>query len=218
MGFKAFLFDMDGTLIDNMGVHSQVWSEFLSAHDVLITPEEFYAQAAGRTNAEILHLLIGPHLDAGQVKDMSAQKEELYRQRYRPILRAVDGLEDFLRSASAAGIRMAVASSAGHENIAFHLSGLGLRAYFQAVVGSEDVLRGKPDPDLFLTAADRLGVFPADCLVFEDTPTGLEAARRAGMQAVALTTSYCPEVLSQNTAVLHVEPDYSKLTIRDLLS
>jgi beta-phosphoglucomutase family hydrolase len=218
MGYKAFLFDMDGTLIDNMGVHSQVWSEFLAGHGVPITPAEFYAQAAGRTNAEILRQLIGPHLEDDQVEVMSTQKEELYRWRYLPIMRAMDGLADFLHAAHAAGIFMAVASSAGHENISFHLSGLGLSDYFQAVVGAEDVLHGKPHPDLFLAAAKRLGVLPANCLVFEDTPTGLEAARRAGMQAVALTTSYPAEILSQNPTVLRVEPDFSSISPQNFLS
>jgi beta-phosphoglucomutase family hydrolase len=218
MGYRAFLFDMDGTLIDNMGIHSQVWSEYLADLGVSITPPEFFARAAGRTNAEILRLLIGPHLQDDQVEDMSAHKENLYRLRYRPIMQAVNGLEYFLRSARAFGCLQAVASSAGLENIAFHLSGLGLNAYFQTVVGAEDVRHGKPNPDLFLTAAERLGVNPAECLVFEDTPTGLEAARRAGMRAIALTTSYPAETLSQNPAVLRVAPDFASLSPQEFLS
>lgn len=216
MGYKAYLFDMDGTLIDNMGVHSQVWSEFLAGQGVSITPEEFYARAAGRTNAEILRQMIGPHLDESQLKSFAAQKETLYRQRYQPIIRPMDGLPEFLHAAQDQGIRMAVASSAGRRNIDFHLSGLGLGDYFSALVGAEDVERGKPFPDLFLTAAKRLETSPADCLVFEDTPAGLEAARRAGIRAVALTTSYSADVLGQDPTVMHIAADYTSLSPREL--
>ena len=94
---------MDGTLIDNMGIHSLVWCEFLAGQGVSITPDEFYTRAAGRVNAEILRQLIGPHLEDEQVEEMSAQKEDLYRRRYRPIMQVVAGLEDFLRSAYGGG-------------------------------------------------------------------------------------------------------------------
>jgi beta-phosphoglucomutase len=216
MEFKAYLFDMDGTLVDNMGIHNQVWIEFLRTHGVNITPAEFYERAAGRTNAEILRHMIGPHLEDVQIMRMSAQKEELYRSRYRPIMKPVPGLSVFLQLMRTHGIAAAVASSAGHENIEFHLSGLGLRAYFDAVVGAEDVRLGKPAPDLFLTAAARLGIAPADCLVFEDSPAGLEAACRAGMQAVAFTTSYPANDLSSNPAVMRIEADFTRISPLDL--
>jgi beta-phosphoglucomutase len=218
MTVHAFIFDMDGTLIDNMGTHTQVWSEYLAEHGVHITPERFFAFSAGRTNAEILRQLIGSHLDDAQVETMAAEKEAHYRRRYRPRMRPVDGLTDFLRHAAQLKVALAVASSAGHENIAFHLDGLGLRDRFHVVVGAEDVRNGKPHPDLFLTAAARLGIDPESCLVFEDTPAGLEAAQRAGMPAVALTTSYPAEVLAQYPAVVRVERDFSALSPHDFIS
>ena len=216
MKFSAFLFDMDGTMLDNMGVHMQVWLEYLSNEGVVLEPEHFYKFAAGRTNAEILRELIRPDLSADEINAYSRKKEDLYRLRYRPILSAVKGLETFLRAAHSLRIPMAVGSSAGCENILFHLDGLGFESYFSALVGSDDIRNGKPDPEIFLLAAQRLGI-PADkCLVFEDTPAGLEAADRAGMRAIALTTTYPAERLQNHASVLRVVPDFEGLDPAEL--
>jgi len=217
MTFKAFLFDMDGTLIDNMAVHMQIWVEFLAGMGVKIGLDQFNKFAAGRTNAEILRELVGPHLSEEEIFRLSDQKEELYRAHFGPLMKPAAGLVQFLDSAREAGIPMAVASSAGCDNIHFHLEGLGLGGYFTIQIGSEDVQNGKPDPEIFLKAAERLGVAPGDCLVFEDTPAGLEAAYRAGMSAVALTSTYPRERLALLPAVLRIEADFSALNPIDLL-
>jgi beta-phosphoglucomutase family hydrolase len=211
MTFRAFLFDMDGTLLDNMAVHMQIWVEFLAGKGVKIGVEQFNKFAAGRTNAEILRELVGPHLTEEEIFTLSDQKEELYRAHFRPLMKPAEGLVVFLEKARSGGVAMAVASSAGCENIRFHLQGLGLEGYFSILVGSEDIKNGKPDPEIFLKAAERLGVAPDDCLVFEDTPAGLEAAHRAGMSAIALTATYPQERLASLPAVLRVEPDFCEL-------
>lgn len=211
MKFSAFIFDMDGTLLDNMGFHRDVWVEFLAEKGIRIDAEQFSAFSAGRTNAEILRQLIGPHLSDFQVEEYSEAKEELYRSRYRHLMKPAEGLPEFLHKAREMGAPLAVASSAGCDNIHFHLDVLHLEGIFDVLVGSEDVRRGKPDPEIFLTAAERLGVAPARCLVFEDTPTGIEAAQRAGMRVVAFTTSYSSERLRQIQAVLRVEENFLAL-------
>ena len=104
-------------------------------------------------------------------------------------LRPLIGLPEFLQQARAAGMRLGVATAADLVNAAFVLEGIGLRQVFDVIVTADDITRGKPDPEIFLLAAQRLGVPPGRCLVFEDAPMGIEAARRAGMLAVALTTS-----------------------------
>jgi beta-phosphoglucomutase family hydrolase len=218
MTFSAFLFDMDGTLLDNMGVHMHIWVEFMHEMGVEIGLEETYKFTLGRTNPEILRDLLGKHLTDEEIIILSDRKEELYREHYRPLMKPVAGLVQFLDSALAAKIPMAVASAAGCENIRFHLEGLGLEKYFTILVGSEDVKNGKPDPEIFLKAAERLGVMPGDCLVFEDTPNGLEAAYRAGMSAVALTSTYPRERLASHPAVVWIEADYTGLDPRELLA
>jgi len=217
MDFEAFVFDMDGTMLDNMNVHMQVWYEYLSDLGIDLQDGQFYKTAAGRTNGEILRKLVRADMSEAEVEQHSQKKEELYRQRYQPMLKPVHGLPEFLEQARQLGIPMAVASSAGCENIQFHLDGLRAEDYFKVVVGAEDVSRGKPDPEIFLTAASRLGVDPARCLVFEDSPTGLEAATRAGMRALALTTTYPAERLAQSPAVLRIVPDYTSLNPGALL-
>lgn len=215
MKFSAFIFDMDGTLLDNMGFHRDVWVEFLAEKGIRINAEQFSAFSAGRTNSEILRQLIGPHLSDRQVEEFSEAKEEMYRSRYRHLMKPAEGLPAFLLRAREIGAPLAVASSAGCDNIHFHLEVLDLEGIFDVLVGSEDVRRGKPDPEIFLTASQRLGVAPARCLVFEDTPAGIEAAQRAGMRVVAFTTSYSSERLRQIQAVLRVEDNFKALNPLD---
>lgn len=219
MPFSAFIFDMDGTLIDNMGFHITIWSEFLASIGAPTDHETFYRRTVGKVNAEILRDLYRPDLTDAEVEQFSAQKEALYRSRFAPILhqQAISGLAPFLASVQAQGISMAVATSAGMENVRFTLDGLGIAPYFQALVTAEEVIRGKPDPEIFLIAAAKLGVPPASCLVFEDSPSGLEAAQRAGMRAVALSTTFPPEQLNGRPGVLRVVPDYRNLTLAELL-
>ena len=203
-------------MLDNMAVHMQVWLEYLANEGVALEPAHFYKFAAGRTNPEILREMISPDLSAEEIDAHSRKKEDLYRLRYRPILSAVKGLPAFLQASFALGIPMAVGSSAGCENILFHLDGLGFEPFFSTLVGSEDIRHGKPDPEIFLLAAQRLGVPAEKCLVFEDTPAGLEAADRAGMRAIALTTTYPADRLQNHACVLQVVPNFESLDPAEL--
>jgi HAD superfamily hydrolase (TIGR01509 family) len=211
MSFSAFIFDMDGTLIDNMGFHSNIWIEFLASHGVQITPEMFASRTVGKINAEILREFIGPHLTAGQIAALSLGKEELFRERFRPHIKEVPGLRAFLEAARGCAIPAALATSAGIDNARYILQGLGVESFFSVVVTAEDITRGKPDPEIFLIAARRLGLIPGTCLVFEDSPMGLEAAHLAGMRAVALATTFPAAKLETHPAVLRVVPDYTGL-------
>lgn len=155
--------------------------------------------------------MVNPDLTDEEIKAYSLKKEIMYREEFKPHMKAVPGLELFLKRAWHHGIPLALATSAGRENADFVLEGLSIARYFPVMVCAEDVHHGKPDPEIFLTAASRLGADPATCLVFEDAPYGLEAARRAGMQAVALTTTFPAERLAHLPNVLQVVPDYTSL-------
>ena len=211
MLFAAFIFDMDGTLLDNMGFHFKIWTEFLGSLGVTIDEPTFARRTVGRVNAEILRELVSPDLTDEEVKAYSLIKERLYREAFTPHMKAVPGLELFLERARRDHIQLALGTTANQDNVAYVLEGLAIARYFPVVVCSEDIRHGKPDPEIFLTAASRLGADPAACLVFEDAPYGLEAAHRAGMQAVALTTTFPPERLAHLPGVRRVVADYTGL-------
>lgn len=180
----AFIFDMDGTLIENAAFHVKSWQHFFAELDRSPDERDVKEIISGRTNAEILKLVLGEEATEAAVAELAERKEALYRQLYGPHLRPVKGAVAFLAQAQQEGISLALATSAGRRNIAFALDGLHLRPFFPVVVGAEDVGRSKPHPEAFLTAAARLGVAPQRCLVFEDSVAGVEAARRAGMRVI----------------------------------
>ena len=217
-GRRAFLFDMDGTLVDNMAFHCQTWLELLEREGHPISEEQFYQEAAGKKNPEILRQYLGDRLTDAECADYATKKEGLYQELYRPHLAPIAGLVPFLDKAKAAGIALALATSAGENNIRFVLQGLGLESYFEATVRGDEVTNGKPAPEIFLTAAARLGVPPENCLVFEDAFAGIEAAGRAGMSVVALATTLRPEQMRDIAHIVRITTDYIPLEPSELLS
>jgi beta-phosphoglucomutase family hydrolase len=185
----AFIFDMDGTIVDNMRVHNQTWQIVLADEGMQIDIDEFNRQTTGKKTPEILRLYLGERATSAEIQRISDKKEDIYRQVFRPSLRAIAGLPGFLDETRRLHIPVALATSAGKTNIEYTLSGTGLKSYFDVLVGGEDVTHGKPDPAIFLMAARQLGVPAQDCLVFEDALLGVAAACQAGMKAVAITTT-----------------------------
>jgi beta-phosphoglucomutase len=185
---RAALFDLDGTLVDNMRWHIDAWLETARALGRELTAERVMREFAGRRNAEIFPRLLERAVEGAELERLSEAKEARYRELFAPHLATVDGAAALLDDCAMAGIRVAVASAAPRANRDFVLDGLGLRARFAAIVGAEEVARGKPAPDLFLEAARRVGVAPHDAIVFEDAALGVTAARAAGMRAIGITT------------------------------
>jgi beta-phosphoglucomutase family hydrolase len=213
---RAFIFDMDGTIVDNMAFHTNSWLAFLARHGKSYDADAFFRETAGRQGREILRERLGEHLGDEEVAALALQKDVLYREMYAPHRAPIAGLRDFLTRAQAEGVLLAVATSAPPLNIVFTLDDLDLRRHFDAVVGAADVAHGKPHPDVFLKAAERLGVAPADCIVFEDAPLGVEAARRAGMRAVAITTTLPASAFEGYDNVIRIVPDYADLKLDEL--
>ncbi|MBU0492879.1 MAG: HAD family phosphatase [Chloroflexi bacterium] len=209
---RAFILDMDGTIVDNIPFHLQSWLALLTELGVSISEDEFMRRMIGKTNAETLHEMVDPAMPAGQLAEYAERKEALYRELFRPHLRLVPGLDEFLRAARDLGVPMAVATSAPPPNISFVLEGLDIAGYFQAVIGADRVPRGKPHPDMFLAAAEALSAAPARCLVFEDALMGLEAARRAGMPSVAVATTLDARELADVPGVVQVIGDFTGLS------
>jgi beta-phosphoglucomutase len=206
---RAFIFDMDGTITDNMRFHTEAWMRTL---DELGLPREdavtWEHRTSGVPNREILRERLNLSLDDVQTRYWVERKETLYREVAAGQIVAIQGFVPFLSAARAAGIGVAIATGAGPANIAFNLCALNLADAFDAIVGAEDVKRGKPDPEIFLTAAERVGASPEHAIVFEDAPMGLEAARRAGMAAIAMSGMLDAAALAPFPNVLRMIADY----------
>lgn len=215
---QAFIFDMDGTLVDNSDFHTQAWLTLLNEIGIEIDAGELHRQNAGKTNAETLRGLVGDSLSDEEMQALARRKENLYREAYRPHVQPIPGLLVFLDQARAEGIPMAVVTSAVQQNITLILDGLGIRDYFAVVVGAEDIQKSKSHPEMFLTAARKLVIPPQSCLVFEDSPAGIEAARRAGMRTVVITTFLDPKELQGAAGILQAVPDFIHLEARRLIS
>jgi beta-phosphoglucomutase family hydrolase len=194
---RAVLFDLDGTLVDNTPYHVDAWIEIGRQLGRVLTPEQIMRDFAGRRNEESLPLVAGRSLSAQELTQLAAQKEQLYRTLYAPHLALIDGADAFLHLLHERGIACAIATAAPHENRQFVLDGLALWPRLAAVVGAEEVARGKPAPDLFLEAARRLAVAPEQALVFEDALLGVQAARAAGMRVCGITTGESAELLRE---------------------
>ncbi|MDP3672004.1 MAG: HAD family phosphatase [Telluria sp.] len=215
---RAFIFDMDGTIVDNMAFHSKSWMTFFKRRGKDIDAEEFFRRTAGRQGKEIMRAYLGEDLPDAENLELNLEKESVYRELYEPHRKTVSGFDDLIAQAKLRGVALAVATAAPNANIEFTLDGLDLRRHFDAVVGAADVARGKPNPDVFLLAAERCGAAPENCIVFEDAPLGVEAARRAGMRAVVLTTTLPAAAFAEFDNVIHIASDFSELTIDELFA
>jgi HAD superfamily hydrolase (TIGR01509 family) len=194
--FKAVIFDMDGTLVNNMNFHQRAWIDFLKTYNVNITEEEFHEKNHG-TITEVVPRFFSKKLSFEEIAALGQEKEQLYRNLYRPHLKPIDGLIDFLGKLKEANTRVGLATAGDIPNIDFTIDGLDIRHYFSAITGSEEVQRGKPDPEVYLLTASKMNIDPANCLVVEDTISGIKAGLAAGMQVMAVTTTVKREVLTQ---------------------
>jgi beta-phosphoglucomutase family hydrolase len=215
---RAFIFDMDGTIVDNMAYHTRSWVEFFQRRGKQVDPDEFFRTTAGRQGKEIIRSALGAHLPDDEVAILNHEKEAVYRELYGPHRKPLAGFEAFVAQARADGVKLAVATAAPPANITFTLDGLDIRRYFDAVVGAADVARGKPHPDVFLKAATQVHAEPENCIVFEDAPLGVEAARRAGMRAVVLSTTLPASAFAEFDNVIAIVPDFSELAIDELFA
>jgi beta-phosphoglucomutase family hydrolase len=184
----AYLFDMDGVIVDSTAVHTLAWQRYLAGHDLEIPHIE--SRMLGRHNAQIVREFFANHeLTDEQVTAHGTEKEVLYRQLMKPLLneKLVPGVVEFLERNS--GRPLGLVSNAEHANIEFVLELAAIRDYFGVVLNGNEIERPKPAPDIYLRAASLLNVRPDACVVFEDSQTGVEAARAAGMRVVGVLTT-----------------------------
>jgi len=215
---KAFIFDLNGTIIDDMPYHTKAWQNLLNNElGGNFTWDEIKQQMYGK-NPEVLVRMFGPNcFTADEMTRLSYEKEKKYQEEFLPHLELVPGLYDFLEQAYQKDIPMAIGSAAIPFNIDFVLDNLQIRHYFKAIVSADDVVLSKPHPETFLKAAQLLNVAPADCLVFEDVPKGAEAAANAGMEVVIITTTHQPQEFRNMQNVIHFAEDFRDGFVRGLI-
>jgi beta-phosphoglucomutase family hydrolase len=197
---KAVLWDMDGVLVDTAPFHYQAWRELFAGQRKDLTDEEF-RRTFGLRNDAILRVNLGD-MPAERLRELGRRKEELFRAAIRGRVEPLPGAVALVRRLRANGVKTAVVSSAPRENVETLLEALGLSDAFDTVVAEEDAERGKPDPQGYLAAAKRLDERPEDCVVIEDAPGGVEAAKRAGMRCIGLAAERTPESLAEADLVV----------------
>lgn len=212
----AFIFDMDGTLVDNMHFHTEAWRELLAERGMQVDAHEFLVRTAGKTNREVVPEIFG-NISDDEIEYISNQKESKYRELFLPHRRLVSGAQQFIERSTQLGIRLAVATAAPPENVEFIIDGLELRNHFDAIVTAADVKRGKPDPEIFLKSAERVGIAPTRCMVFEDALGGFEAAYRAGMKSVGIATVNPLESIMRLEGVVASSIDFTPFTPEGLI-
>ena len=202
--FDAAIFDMDGTMINNMLYHQEAWIEFAKRHGLgELTEEEFKEKFAGRKNDQLVQMIFNKELSADEILMYSEEKEGLYRELYRSYIKEVAGLSEILHLLKVNNKKLAIATTAPKKNREFGLEALKIVDTFSVILGDEDVTKGKPDPEIYLETAKRLGVETSRCLVFEDTPSGVGAGKNARMTVIGIMTTHSAKDLKE--ADFHVK-------------
>jgi beta-phosphoglucomutase len=215
----AAIFDMDGVLVDSNPFHLRKWVNLLDKHGIHYQPEDLPEQVLGRRNSSAFRFFFGSNLSDEDVRSRSEELEAEFRHTFEPHARPLAGLEALLDDLERARMPMAVASSAMAKNVEFVLKTLGFRRFFPLIVTGDDVARPKPDPEIYLLTARRLGLEPTTCVAFEDSFVGIESAKRAGMKCVGIASTFPLEELQTRTdlAVQSFE-DLSLEKLRELFA
>ncbi|QIP14160.1 HAD family phosphatase [Spirosoma aureum] len=208
----AALFDMDGVIVDNTDFHINAWLQFAQQKGIPLTRDQYIDHINGRVSADAMAYVFQRPIQPGELIVLTEEKEAIYRELYRPHLQPAPGLISLLEALKARNVPTAIGTSAPMSNVHFTLDGLLLRPYFDTVVDASMVKHGKPDPEIYLKAAERVGVEPTRCVVFEDAFAGIQAGLRAGMAVIAVATTLTRDELASSGASLIVD-DFIGLTV-----
>lgn len=198
----AAIFDMDGVIIDDNLYHKQAWIEFCKKYHFFLSEDDFNKYVYGRTNKDILSFLFNRELTLDDIHKYAGEKEAIFRELYKPHIKLPDGLFDLLNELKSNGVKMAVATSAPKENIDFVFKNLNIKSFFEIIIDESKVINNKPAPDIYLKTSKLLGVEPGNCIVFEDSISGINAALNAGMTVVAIATTYHEKDLKDATFII----------------
>jgi len=205
---KAVIFDLDGTLIDNNFFHLKSWRQYIKNIDRKISDEEYKKNINGRTNKDAIEYIYGRKMSDEEILKYTLEKEEIYRELYKPYIKPVSGLMELLQHFYKKRIPMVIATSRIKVNIDFMFTHLPLKKYFKEIVNSTHIINGKPDPEIYLKTASLVGIPEKNCLVFEDASVGVNAAKSAGMKVIAITTTQFLKELASADIIID---DYNSL-------
>jgi HAD superfamily hydrolase (TIGR01509 family) len=194
-----------------MRYHEQAWHKFLSRHNITKLSEAgFMQKIAGKKNNEILAMIFGKNLDPKTEQSYAEEKEATYRKIYAPHISEIAGLSNMIEQLQGRNVIIAIATTSPKQNRELALQALSLKDKFEIIVGSEDVTHGKPHPEIYLATAKALGLKPSECLVFEDSPSGIESAKAAGMTVVGILSTHTPKELQMAD---YVADNYNKIRV-----
>ncbi len=213
---EALIFDMDGTMIDSMPWHAKAWVEYARRRNMTVDVPDLMRRTTGRTAIECARELMQREVTEAESAEITHEKELIYRELFAAEFREVAGFGAFAQAAFARGLKIAVGTAGDRHNIEFAMSRLRMDPLPLAIVGGDEGFAGKPTPEIFLEAARRIGVVPERCIVFEDAPFGIEAARRGGMRAVAVCSTHTPAELAGPHVIAAVH-DYDELAHSNFL-
>ncbi len=207
---KGAIFDWDGVIVDSSDLHLKSW-EALANELKLPLPNDHFEKGFGKRNETIIPQILGWSKDPAQINHWGKRKEEIYRELgNKDGIKLARGSKNFLTQIFSSTFRCSIGTSTERKNVELAIRQHDLSQYFLGAACSEDVSKGKPDPEVFLKAAKILSITPKNCVVFEDSPHGIEAAIRAGMKTVALTTTH------PSTTFMHLNPDLLSASLADL--
>ncbi|MFC3880186.1 HAD family hydrolase [Algoriphagus namhaensis] len=213
---KAVIFDMDGVISHTNPFHSVAFKEFFAKRNIYPTEEEFKLHMYGKNNGYILSHFLGRKIEGKELKKLEFEKESLFREIYRDQVADISGFIGFLSKIIQANLKVGVATSAPRANMDLILGQLGILQKFESLLAEEDVQKHKPDPEVYKESAQNLGVEPKDCLVFEDSFSGVMAAKNAGMKVVGVLSTHTIEELPPCDLYLHNYLDLDLKRIQDL--
>lgn len=210
----AFLFDMDGVIVDSNPVHKIALKQFCEKYGHHLSEEQLIKKIYGRTNKDWIPNVFGS-LEPQQLKAYADEKEKLYRELYKDSITPIAGLASFLQKLEEKKIDRAIATSAPIENVDFTLDSTHLRKYFKTILDESFVQKGKPDPEIYLKTAAALGYHPQDCIVIEDSLSGVKSGKAAGCKVIGISTTHTAEELSETDMVIS---DFNTLDPEKLIS
>lgn len=206
----AVIFDMDGVIVDNAEFHKKAWREFCEKYGKHLSEDEMRSHIYGRTNRNTLKYIFDRKMSDLEIVEYGEEKERIYRALYAPLLKTTPHLIDFLKLLQENKITTIIATSADKPNIDFVLDGLEIRKYFSNITDASEVKNGKPNPEVYLLAAKKIGFDPNCCIVIEDSVSGVRAGKAAGMKVIAITTTHTKNELGEADLIIN---DFSELTL-----
>ena len=206
---EGIIFDLDGTLIDNNAFHIEAWKEFYKKMKLDFAPDTYKNRINGRISKAIFPDILSRQLSDDEISMYDDEKESLYRHLYKPHIKPISGLLDFLQKLLEQHYPMAIATSGLPPNIDFMFEHVGIKEYFSAVVNASHITNGKPHPEIFEKAAKAIHANPGKCIAFEDSVAGIRSAKAAGMKVIGLTTTHAREDVHEADFIIK---DYTEIT------